>query len=408
MNILFIANLVPYPLDGGGKIKTFTTIQILSKKNTVDLLCFYEKENKEDALRFLKPYCRNIELIPIKVTTRENMTYIMKQALKCLLIGKSVSIHKYSNPEMKNAITEYMSVNTYDIAYFNLLHVYIYKQYIMRANPNLRCVLDTQNCETLIFKRRAKNNKNYFKKKYLSLEAERLKRFECWAAEDTDRLILLSEVDKREIENMVGHEIPATIIPVAVNEPSVTTEIRNIKTGEPINILFIGTLTWAPNDEGMIWFLKNILPLIEKNGLNYKLFIVGKNPSEQLKSLARKYKNIDITGYVASVDPYYQQCDFMIVPLFFGSGQRVKIIEGLSRGMPIISTSIGAEGLEYSNGENLIIADNEQQFIDALNVMTDYNTRVRLSKNGRKTYDQYYSPNAIKILINTVVESLQQ
>lgn len=405
MKILFVANLVPYPLDGGGKIKTFTTIQSLAKKNTIDLVCFYEHENIEEARSFLGNYCRNISMLPIRVTTSENKRFIARKALECLFTPNSLSVYKYYQREMCEEIKELMSFNSYDIAYFNILQVYSYKKLISELSPSIKTVLDTQNCETLIFRRNASESKNILKKMYLQLEAKKLGRFEVEAIKDVDELILLSEADKAELEKMSKDTLKATIIPIGVTDPHYKKKIRNII--DKANILFLGTLTWAPNNDGMIWFLENVMPMLEKENVNVNLYIVGKNPSERLKNIASQYSNIHVTGYVDSVVEYYDMCDFMIVPLFFGSGQRVKIIEGFSRGMPIISTKIGAEGLDYTHNENILIANNVEEFINGIIRMQDYELRSRLSENCRVTYIQNYSPEAIEYQLNTVINRMK-
>ncbi|MDR3543890.1 MAG: glycosyltransferase family 4 protein [Desulfosporosinus sp.] len=405
MNILFVANLVPYPLDGGGKIKTFTTIQALSKKNTVDLVCFYEKENVEEAKKALKQYCCNIVLLPIKVTTSENYKYILKKAIKSLFSSYSLSVYKYHNDEMKSEIQKLVRENEYGLVYFNILQVYSYKKDIVTLKPNMKFLLDTQNCETQIFRRYEKESSNLLKKIYLKLECHKLKKFEAWAIHDTDSVIVLSNADKKQLEELDGLALDCVIIPIGVNEPSNKKKIKD--KSNVTNILFLGTLTWVPNNKGMIWFLKNVMPLLQEKKENIHLYIVGKNPSSQLLSIAEQYRNVTITGYVESVDHWYDKCDFMIVPLFIGSGQRVKIIEAFSRGMPVLSTSIGAEGLNYTDGVDIMIADTAEAFSEKITTISEPDICNTLSMNSRKLYNKYYSVEAVSRQINAVVDSLR-
>lgn len=404
MNILFIANLVPYPLDGGGKIKTFTTIQSLAMKHTIDLVCFYEHEDINAAREALSTYCRNIELIPIQVTTDENKVYIMKQAIKCLLTPTSLSVYKYHKKTMETSINRLIEQNTYDLVFFNILQVYSYKKQIQRKQPQIKVVLDTQNCESLIFKRHAKESSHPLKKLYYWLEGQKLGRFEKSSLLDADKVILLSKEDKIELEKLTGKKFPSRIIPIGVGKPQYLKKVEKKTIDDVINILFIGTLTWAPNNEGIIWFLRSVMPKIKNS--NVKLYIVGKNPGEKLRQIACKFNNVEVTGYVDSVDDYYQICDYMIVPLFFGSGQRVKIIEGFAHGMPIISTKIGAEGLEYKNNENILIADDAEEFIKAIELMRDDHLRSLLSKHSIETYLKNYSPEAIRLQLEGTIDAL--
>ena len=406
MNILFIANLVPYPLDGGGKIKTFTTIKALSSKHTIDLVCFYEKENVKDAKKELSKYCRSIVMLPIRVTTSENKKYIVRKALECFLSTKSLSVHKYYQDNMARVVATLVKKNNYDIAYFNILQVYQYKSIIHRINPNIKTVLDTQNCEALIFKRNADDCRNPLKKVYLYLESIKLGRFEVKAIQDADELILLSKEDKRQLEKMAKKRLKATIIPIGVDEPGWVKKARIIDN--TIKILFVGTLTWAPNNDGIIWFLENVIPQMVRKGISFELYVVGKNPSEELKRIAKRFEDkIVVTGYVDSVEEYYDMCDIMIVPLFFGSGQRVKIIEGFAHGMPIISTTVGAEGLMIKSGWNIMIANDEKTFIESIGELKSQKLRGRLSNNGKKTFAKYYSQEAIETQLNRVMIKME-
>lgn len=394
MNILFITNLVPWPLDSGGKIKTYMTLKTLSKSNTIDLLCFYEKEDIEEARKELKSYCRNVVMQPIRVTTSENKAYMVKVALKSLLLGKSFGIYKYFVKQMTKEINLFLAENKYDIVYFDHLQLYQYKNGILNDSVARKYVLDMHNCETAIFSRRAKESKNPIKRKYLEMEADKLGKFEKWAIQDADKLILLSKEDKAELEKLTGKELSCNIIPIGVREPERVKTIRNVDN-KTLNVLFVGTLTWAPNNDGMIWFFENVMSNVSKLSWNYNFYVVGKGASERLRNLAEQYENVTITGYVDSVDDYYEKCDFMVVPLFFGSGQRVKIIEGMSRGMPIISTSIGAEGLRYSDEENILIADEKEGFLKSMEKMQSNDLRKKLSEGARMTYKKYYSEEAI-------------
>ena len=170
-----------------------------------------------------------------------------------------------------------------------------------------------------------------------------------------------------------------------------------------LNILFIGTLTWEPNNKGMQWFLREVVPLLDASGFQYSLYIVGKNPSRELKELIGVHDNIFLTGYVDSIDEYYDKCHCMVVPLFIGSGQRVKIIEAFSKGMPVASTSIGAEGLRYSHGDNILIADNADEFVHNIVAISE-EQRKKISVMGRQTYEEHYSPGAVQAKILGVID----
>ncbi len=400
MNILFLANLVPFPLDGGGKIFTYSVIKGLSSKHNVDLLCFYENEDIVKAKEELLKVCNSITLLPIKVTTKENKKLMMFKAIKSLFSLKPLCIEKYTIDDMKNNILSKISEKKYDVIFFNILAMYTYAPLVKRIDSSIKTVLYEQNCEALIYERYFKQTKNLFKKAFLFLESRKLRKFEKDAISTVDQLILLSDADRLALG---VKKDDCNIIPIGVQPASYSKEYNNDITKKSINMLFVGTMTWEPNNDGIIWFLEKVMP-IYRDLKEYELYIVGKNPSDTVKNLASKYKNVHLMGYVGSVDEYYDKCDVLIVPLFIGSGQRVKIIEAFSRGYAVVSTSIGAEGLAYENENNILIANTQQEFEMQINRCFNGELLKRIGNNSKKLFEEEYSTAIITEKLNMVLE----
>lgn len=405
MKILFLTNLLPYPLDNGGKIKTFTTLQGLSMAgHCVDLVCFTEDNGHTNNVpKELTEICSKVEKVFLHLTTTENRKYMMQIAFKSLFSKYSFGLYKYKSQEMLLKLKQLSENAQYDCIYYDHLQLCVYKSYLDALFPQCKTILDEHNCETLIIFRNAQNSRNIVKKIFLFLEAYKLRCFEAKCLNSIDVNIVLSQEDYQELKKLCKHDFPHEIIPIGVQD-------RGIKQNMPIdgkglNILFIGTLTWEPNNRGMQWFLQEVVPLLDGSGFKYTLYIVGKNPSKELRELVGSRKNIILTGYVDSVDGYYDKCHCMVVPLFIGSGQRVKIIEAFSKGMPVISTSIGAEGLCCSHGDNILIADGANEFVQNIIAVSE-ELRKKLSVNGRQTYEDYYSPVAVQKKIINIVNKM--
>ena len=400
MRILFLANLVPYPLDNGGKIFTYSVLKALSDDNIVDVLCFYEKEDINKAKEELAGCCDSITLLPIRVTTRENMKYMMIKAACSMFSFKPLAVNKYITKEMKNNIKNKMMQNKYDCVFFNILSMYGYAQYVKKINPNIKTVLYEQNCEALIYKRHLKETNNYLKQMFLKIEINKLDKFEQKSVCNVDKLILLSDEDR---EALRINRDKCSIIPIGIH-PTEYTKIFKMKKDNIIRMLFVGTMTWAPNNEGIIWFLKNVMPMcVEDN--KYELYIIGKNPSNKVQELCSQYKNVYLLGYVENLDEYYDKCDVLIVPLFIGSGQRVKIIEAFSRSYPVISTSIGLEGLKYIDGETVMVADDKYIFKQKIDSCFNYEMLSRIGQAGKYIFDTEYSTEVIKSKINHAINN---
>lgn len=396
MKILLLTNLLPYPLDNGGKIKTYTTIKALADAgHSIDLVCFTEDEEIDKALETeLQNECDEIYQVFRKLTTALNKKYMSGVAIKSLLSNYSFGLLKYISKDMKKLLYCLSQNKKYDCVYFDHLQMFVYEKIVKLYWPEAEIILDEHNCEYMIMQRNAEQCSNILKKIFLQLEAVKLKVFESEALKKANKVIVLSPEDDAMLKGIASETISTSIIPIGMRTPESEIE-RSFHDLDIINILFVGTLSWSPNNDGLIWYLENVIPKMEECYGNYKLYIVGKNPGNELKRIADRFSNIEITGYVDSVIPYYEKCDFMIVPLFVGSGQRVKIIEGFSFGMPVISTSIGAEGLDCTDGENILIADDADTFMEKSILMKKGSLRKKLSENARNTFQINYSMTAV-------------
>lgn len=392
MRILFLTNLLPYPLDNGGKIKTFSTLKALSiMGNSVDLLCFSENsENDSGNVQKLKNICNDVQFIEHKLTTKSNIKYMMAVAFKSLFSKYPFGIYKYESKQMRDVIAKKIKENDYDIIYFD--HLQMYKYFNSFDKKNVKFVLDQHNSESEIVYRTYQNSNNFLKKIFLNIEYNKIRKFEKKALSDVDKIYALSENDVESMKHLNVNLKNFSVIPIGVIDNGIINKKED--KNKKLTLMFIGTLTWNPNNQGILWFVRNVIPKLNESGIEYDLYIVGKNPSDELKELCESYNNIFVTGYVNDVDEMYVKSDVMVVPLFVGSGQRVKIIESFSKGIPVISTSIGAEGLDCITDYNVVIADTDIEFVDSLRKMSDETFRKKIASNARKTFEEKYSLEA--------------
>ena len=392
MRILFLTNLLPYPLDNGGKIKTFSTLKALSiMGNSVDLLCFSENsENDSGNVQKLKNICNDVQFIEHKLTTKSNIKYMMAVAFKSLFSKYPFGIYKYESKQMRDVIAKKIKENDYDIIYFD--HLQMYKYFNSFDRKNVKFVLDQHNSESEIVYRTYQNSNNFLKKIFLNIEYNKIRKVEKKALSDVDKIYALSENDVESMKHLNVNLKNFSVIPIGVIDNGIINKKED--KNKKLTLMFIGTLTWNPNNQGILWFVRNVIPKLNESGIEYDLYIVGKNPSDELKELCESYNNIFVTGYVNDVDEMYVKSDVMVVPLFVGSGQRVKIIESFSKGIPVISTSIGAEGLDCITDYNVVIADTDIEFVDSLRKMSDETFRKKIASNARKTFEEKYSLEA--------------
>lgn len=389
--ILFISTLLPYPLNNGGKIKTYNTLKMLSEKYSIDLICYYENDEELKYINDIKDIVENVECIKGKITTNENKAYMCKLAFRSVFSMLPLTVLKFYDSKFKQLIDYRIKNNKYDIIYVDHLQISInlkkYKTY------NTKYIIDEHNCEHLIMKRKFKEENNIFKKVFFNLEYLKLKKYEKDRLKKFDKIIVLSENDKKEIAELGIVEDSIEIIPIPFSEGFIKENL-NLKK-DRVNILFLGTMSWMPNYEGVLWFLKKVVPLLRSNKINFKLYIIGKGPSKEILDYDNK-KDIEVLGFVEDIDKYIETCDCMVVPIFFGSGIRVKIIEAFAKKIPVISTTIGAEGLNIDNLKNILIADNENEFSKCIKDIQNPLLRCKLANNARITFENKYSFRAIK------------
>ena len=269
----------------------------------------------------------------------------------------------------------------------------------MFKNVYCKSILSQQNCEYLILKRRLENESSLVKRAYLHYECKKLEKYEKKTCASFDKVIMLSEEDKKNIVTESYGKDNTSIVPIAVSCDYRKQNYNNTF----MNLLFMGTMSWYPNEQGAFWFLENVWKYLQTEYEDkIKLYIVGKNPSNNIK----KYegKDVEVTGYVDDVNKYIEICDICIVPLFIGGGMRVKILECMAKGIPVISTSIGAEGIKCTNFEDIIIANTKDEFIRAIQELNrNHELYKRIVCNGKALVERNYS---IDVIRNLLIESI--
>lgn len=402
MKILFITNLIPYPIDNGGKIKTYNTLKILSKNNDIDLMCFYEEDKELIGKEHLYELCRNIDCIKKPITTSKNMKYMILIAIKNIFSKMPLVVYKYMDKKFLIRLKKNIEKNDYDVIYIDHLQLGGYIEQINIKNKTL--ILDQHNAESTIILRKAEQTKNFIKKTYFKYEYLRLKKFESEIINKVDRVVVLSDEDKITLANISKAKEEKFIkIPIPIQSDYI--KMSGLKDEKTYNILFLGTLSWFPNVQGIEWFVDKVVPLLNKQKQKYNLYIVGKDPSEKLKKIGDENCNINVTGFVNDVNEYIEKCDFMVVPLFIGSGMRVKILEAMSKNIPVISTTIGCEGIEVKDGESILIANSENEFVETINKIKNKDIYEKIRFNAKKIFEDKYSIQALENMYTKVIEN---
>ncbi|MFK7948189.1 MAG: glycosyltransferase family 4 protein [Saprospiraceae bacterium] len=383
MKILQLCKKFPYPLkDGESVAVTFLAKALNELDCEVTLL----------AMNTTKHYI-NIEELPenfnhykaihtVDIDNRINPF----DALKALLTGKNYFLSRFESEEYAQKIRDLLKAEDFDIIQFETLQTLIYFRddiFNHKTNENQpKVVLRSHNVEHEIWERIVKNSKSGFKKWYLNRLLKQLKRFELEKNNQVDSLVAITQRDMNYFQklgfNKIGHVTPIGL------ETSHYQPNQNCFEQRP-TMSFIGSLDWLPNLEGVEWFLTKVMVKLQ----NIELHIAGRNMPQHLLELA--LKNVHIHGEVESSVDFINQHSIMIVPLFSGSGMRVKILEGLALGRVILTTSIGVEGIHAVDGKHLFIVNTVDEFIEKINYCIQNPEKLKaIGESGKRFVNEHF------------------
>ena len=228
-----------------------------------------------------------------------------------------------------------------------------------------------------------------------------MKQYEGMLVRTFNRTLTVSEIDKQTLVQTASEggrfnkpfpESKISVVPIAIDTALLQPVTRQIGSR---NILTLGTLRYPPNAEGILWFANEVFPILCQRLPDVSLTIIGANPSRQIQRLASIYPGrVQVTGYVQDLKPYVECAGTMVVPVRAGSGMRVRILEAFAMGIPVVTTTIGLEGIEAVPGEDALIADTPEDFASAVvRMLTDQSLQAVLSANGRKLAEERYDWN---------------
>ena len=386
MRILFLTQVLPYPLDAGPKTRAYYVLRHLAQQHEVTLLSFTRPSDPPGALEHLRRFCRQVITVPMaRSRWRDGLALA-----NALLARRSFIITRDQRPAMLACLRQLLAQESFDFIHSDQLWMAQYALYARRltgSSSKGRLVLDQHNAVYLIPQRLAEGAANPFLRWFMRLEAQRLARYEVAVCRQFDRVAWVSREDANAVASQ-GFSLEAgkdAVIPICVDPSDVTPQVEF-----PIssNILFIGGMYWPPNADGVRWFVEKILPLVRAELPAVRFCAVGKDPILEIRTL----DGVFAPGYVDDLGPYWRQGGVFVVPLRAGGGMRVKILDAWLHSLPVVSTSIGAEGIGYTDGQDIAIANEPEEFANCLiRLLSQKEEYKRLGLGGRKTVEEHYN-----------------
>lgn len=385
MKVLQLTYRVPFPPTDGGAIGIYNITKGLSENGCkIDLVAINTPKHSQ-------PENAMTDLAENQYDVFVNTSISPVRLLKNLLFSKiPYNVERFISTDVEEKLKELLSVNTYDFIQVEGAFVAHYID-IIKKYTDSPVIIRTHNIEYVIWQRLAVNEKNPLKKWFYSHLGKRLKRFEATYYNKADGIAAITPEDKKRLGGLkvstVTDVIPAGVV-LKKNESKQKIE------QEPFSVFAISALDWNPNIEGLKWFLDNVWSDLLKIKPEIKLHIAGKSTPEWL--MKADIPNTVVHGFVDDAAAFKQAYQLMLVPLLSGGGMRVKIVEGLAASKCIISTSIGAEGIDYTDRHNLIIADTPKEWIEAIVFYLENNEqRKNVETNAEKLAYLSYENTAV-------------
>lgn len=360
----------PYPLDSGGNIRTFHILKHLAKNHTVILAACMRSGLSSSDYDSLKPYCCEIKLFPpISRGTLRQGYYL----LESLFRKRPYPINRNYSKEMFDWI--YQKIEAFDVVHFNHLDAACYAEDLTGV-----FVFDTHNLISGIYRRMRNQESNPLKRWFLDTQQNKTLDYEARIFKRMALCLSCSEEEKREIKTMTPG-VRVEVIPNGVDTAFYTPNDDRTFNATDRNLIFVGAMDYLPNYDGILFFCEEVFDILQKRLPDIHLTVVGRKPPAEVKRFERK--NIAITGFVEDVREWTRHADLMVVPLRFGGGTRIKILEGMAQGIPIISTKLGAEGIAAVHGKDIFFADTPEEIADGITkLLKNPSLRTNLAENG--------------------------
>ena len=378
MKILQFHNKVPYPPKDGGAIGIWNfSVELAAQENNLILFCINTNKHFFDIQNIPKEYTSKFKIEAVFLNTD---TSWLNAALNLFFSKLPYNAQRFISRDVETELIRILKENTFDVIQIEGLYCMPYLP-IIRKHSKALISFKSHNIEHEIWERVAINTPSLLKKMYLKMLAKRIRRMEYQALQQADVNITVTKRDADSISKISS--IPVHVAPAGISLKH--TQVNKNNTKFP-SLFFLGALDWAPNQEGILWFIENVWPQLIQAGIACPLEVAGRNCPDWLEEKLHSIPQLIFHGEVDDAYEFMNERAIMLVPLFSGSGMRVKIIEGMALGKAIISTSIGAEGISTKHNENIFIADDATSFAQAILELTEDRTRLTIIGNNARSF----------------------
>ena len=394
MKILWVKIDFLHPTNRGGQIRTLEMLRQLHRRNEVHYIAYDDPASSEGRER-ASEYSSHSYPVNRPVPARHSPAFFAQLAAN-LFSPLPLAVGRYESSEMKAAIASVVARHDFDAIVCDFLS----------SAPNIpdlsRAVLFQHNVESRIWERHAKHAPDPLRRAYFGIQANRMRRCEGEFCRRAAQVISVSTNDTRDMKNLFGVE-RVSEVPTGVNVEYFAPPGQSRREWD---LVFVGAMDWLPNVDGVRWFTSEVLPRIRARRPGTTLALAGRNPAPTVLATARQDPLTTITGTVPDIRPYLWNSALSIVPLRIGGGTRLKIYEAMAAGVPVVSTSIGAEGLAVTEGRDILLADDPERFAAyCLMLLDSAAMRTAQSQYARDLVSANFSWNRVAALFEDILRN---
>jgi sugar transferase (PEP-CTERM/EpsH1 system associated) len=389
MRLLWLNAGLLLPLDKGGKLRTWHVMRHLAARHDITYLSFADATQTDADRAGMREVCSRLETVP-RTDPAKGTWRFYADAARYLVDAAPYAVAKYRSAEYRAKLEDLLARERFDAVVCDFLPP------VVNLPARLPCpsIVFTHNVEAEIWRRHAEQASNPVSKHLLTQQWRRMLRFEAAALARFDLTLAVSEADRRTFERLYPGRLPA---PAHVIQTGVETDFFRPSSTPPerTHMVFTGSMDWLPNEDGMTYFCREILPKIRQFEPGATLSIIGRAPTPAVKQLAA-IPGVDVTGRVDDVRPHIAKGAVYVVPLRIGGGTRLKIFEAMSMARAVVSTTVGAEGLPVTSGRDIEIADEPSRFAHSVvHLMRDTGARRAIEAAARQLVVERYDWSAV-------------
>lgn len=394
MRLLFLSMTVPYPPDNGHKLRTFALLRALAAEgHDTTLLAFAPRGEVVDDISPVRALVRHADVIPLAASSLTSRSGVWGR-LRALGSGKAYAVRRYRSAEMAARVGACLATSKFDAVLADTVF-----GTVNLPPSDVPLLLNNVDVEHVILEHYVRWSRNPAKRLYASLEARRLRRFEAAACRRAAVAMPCSSVDEAVLRSLCPG-LATVVVPNVVDADA-------YKPGADPDagvVLYQGGLDWYPNRDAVLFFAREILPLIRRERPAVRFVVAGRNPPARFRRELQAMAGIELTGTVSDMRPVLQRSSVCVVPLRIGSGTRIKILEAAAMARPVVSTTLGAQGLDFVDGEELVLADAPVAFARAVvALLSDARRRRAMGSAARKRVEENYGLHALRAQLRRVL-----